>query len=43
VPILIDRGENVERGEDIGDHKIEVSKGKVSPRTDPKLLTFSMV
>jgi len=30
VPILIDRGEDVKYSKDIGDHEVQVSKGKVS-------------
>ena len=43
MPILIDRGENIECGEDVGDHKVQVSEGKVFPRTNPKSLTFIRV
>ena len=43
MPALVDRGENVEYGKDVGDRKVEVPKGKVSPRTNPKLSTFSTV
>lgn len=43
MPILVDRGKNVERCEDIGDHKVQVSEGKVSPGADPMSLTFSIV
>ena len=36
VPVLIERGENVEYGEDVGDNEVQVSKSKVSPRANPK-------
>ena len=41
MPILIDRRENVECSEDISDHKVQVSKGKMSPGANPKSSTFS--
>ena len=41
--ILIERGKNVEYGEDIRDKKAQVSDSKVSPRTNPKSLAFSVV
>ena len=41
VPVLIERGENVEYGKDVGDNKTYVSESKVSPGTNPEQVTFS--
>ena len=41
VPIRIERGENVEYGEDVGNNKTYVSESKVSPGTNPEQVTFS--
>ena len=35
MSILIDRGENIERGKDASNHKVQVSNSKVPPGTDP--------
>ena len=42
VPIFIERGKNVEYGEDVRDNKAQVSESKVSPGTNPKSLAFSV-
>ena len=42
VPICIYGGKNVEYGEDVGNHKVQIPKGKVSPGTKPKSSTFSI-
>ena len=42
VPTLIERGKNVEYGEDVGNNKAYVSESKVSPGTNPESLTFSI-
>ena len=42
VPVLIERGKNVEYGKDVRDDKAQVSESKVSSRTNPKSLAFSV-
>jgi len=36
MPILVDRGENVKCSEHAGNCKVQVSKPKMSPGTNPK-------
>ena len=43
MPILIDRRENIECSEDVGNHEVQVSEAKVSPGTNPKPLAFTAV
>ena len=43
VPILIERGENVECGEDIGNDEVQVPKGEISSGAYPELPTFRFV
>ena len=43
MPVLIHRGKNIECGEDVGNHEVEVAKCKVSPGTNPMSWKFSTV
>ena len=43
MPVLIHRGKNIECGEDVCNHEVEVAKCKVSPGTNPMSLKFSTV
>lgn len=43
VPVLIDRREDIEYSKDIGNHKVDVPKRKVSPRTDPRLSMLTVL
>ena len=41
IPILVDGREDIECGEDIRDHQMQVSKCEMSPGANPRSSTFT--
>ena len=40
VSVLVKRGEDIERREDIGNHQMQISECKVPPGADPKIINI---